>query len=195
MKTLTEEKAKILKDFAKIIEKEKDCEKLYLHMDVTPYCELLDLNADTVTRLSKENNVYCNIAYTKVTEEGTVKYYTVCYTYVDNEQIVQWNEEFCNDTDILGLFAKNGEKTLTEFFNQTSDKIADYIKENDPDLWQELRQNIINGLEEDDLLEDLKEDVGKNWVYCNTDIALDICFREMSNYDLKDKVKDFIDSL
>ena len=195
MKTLTEEKAKILRDYANIIEKEPGCEKLYLRMDAVPYCELLDLNADTVTRLSKENNVFGDIAYTKVTEEGTVKYVTVCHTYVDNEQIVQWNEEFSNETDILGLFAKNGEMTLTEFFNQTSDKIADYIKENDPDLWQELREGIVTDLEESDLTDCLKEDVGKGWVYCNTDIALDICFREMSNYDLKEKVKDFIDSL
>lgn len=195
MKTLTEEKAKILRDYAKIVEKEEGCEKLYLHMDVVPYCELLDLNADTVTRLSKENNVYGDIAYTKVTEEGTVKYITVCHTYVDNEQIVQWNEEFSNETDILGLFAKNGEMTLTEFFNQTSDKIADYIKENDPDLWQELREGIITDLDESDLTDGLKEDCGVSWVRENTDDAFDICIRESSSYDLREKVKEIIDEL
>lgn len=195
MKTLTEEKAKILRDYANIIEKEQGCEKLYLHMDVVPYCELLDLNADTVTRLSKENNVYGDIAYTKVTEEGTVKYVTVCHTYVDNEQIVQWNEEFSNETDILGLFAKNGEMTLTEFFNQTSDKIADYVKENDPDLWQELREGIITDLEESDLTDGLKEDCGKSWVYENIDDAFDICIRESNDYELRERAKEIIDSL
>lgn len=195
MMTLTEEKALIIKEHANIVEKEEGCEKLYLRMDVTPYCELLDLNANTVLRLSKNEDVYGDMAYTKVTMDGETKYYTVCHTYVDGEQITQWNAEFCNDTDILGMFAKNGEKTLTEFFNQTTDKIVEYIKENDVDLYQEMRQLFVNELEVDDLTDGLREEVGECYIEDNPSRAFSTALDYMSDYDTRDAIKDAIDKL
>ena len=65
----------------------------------------------------------------------------------------------------------------------------------DPEIYEEFREQIISELTTDDIPDSLTEDVAYNWISNNSEEAFDKAIDEMSDYILKDKIKEAIDSL
>ena len=161
------------------------------------YCAFICLDFQTLKRLGV---VSYSVNY--VYDRDTKEYVLQCHTYIDNVMNEKLSVELTDSEDWLELFRlselekrEETEDTLKAFLSKTTDEIVDYLKENEMDLWQELRQNIINELEADDLLDGLKEEVAEDWISENSNSAFRSALSHMGNYEIRDALKEAIDEL
>lgn len=161
------------------------------------YCAFVSLDYQTLVHLGV-------ISYTVEYDydRDTREYVLHCHTFIDSVLNEKLSFELTDEEDWLELFRlselekkEETEDTLKAFLSKTSDEIADYLKENEMDLWQELRQNIINELEADDLLDGLKEEVAEDWISENSNSAFHSALGHMGSCEIRDALKDAIDEL
>lgn len=177
---LTEEKEKILKENYKVTSREEG--KVYITMDTPVYCELLDLNYATLLRLSGKNDVYGDIIYEKVDET----YVVACNTMINNEIVDNLSVIFTCVTDVLGQYSADSTGELEGLLSKTPEELKKYLEENYDD-YSDLEDLFKAEINEEEIAEDYIKD--------NPSHAYDTALDYMSDYDMRDAIKDAIDRL
>ena len=83
-----------------------------------------------------------------------------------------------------------------DFFAGTTADVVQKIKDEHADIYNAIKDDIIESLDEDDLDDDFKERVASAYMenQGNDSIARD-CYNKMSGWEQKDFIKDCIDDL
>ena len=143
---------------------------------------------------------YWEIAYRfhKDSVDYDLHYAIWCKNDVVKDGVIQ---EF--DTDILGLFTEQKptstdwksllSDTLKKAFEETDvDSIVEFIDNNFADVSNKIRENLCENLEVDDIGEVLKDDIAKDWIEQNPENAYKRAVENISSYDMKDKIIDYL---
>ena len=212
MKTLTTEQIETLKtmDWQYDRYEASGVALLYFsNTDDSYFQDITDVCVSCLRELLGNNNTmesfYWEIAYRyhKDTSFYDLHYAIWCKGEVVKDGIIQ---EF--DTDILGLFTKEEEKTdnLSEeeiikklsaalalaTDNLDIDKIVELIDNNFADVSNRMRENFCENLEVNDIGDVLKDDIARDWIEQNPDNAYDTAVDNMSSYDVRDKIIDYL---
>ena len=171
-------------------------------VDKETYCKIADIDLKTVSMLG---NVYGILEYFENGGQFTLK----CETYLNTEEEDYMEErlsvEYAHTYDFLDLFKKEEDTDVTSpdvqkkyvqhYLEDNKDDIADKLYDDFPEVYAELKEQIIESLEHDDVGDCLAEEIADNWIRVNSEEAFDKALNEISSYDLKDKIKEAIDSL
>ena len=135
------------------------------------------------------------------------------YLIVENDDLELFKAESEEDNDGLGLFHDTLHNALQ---NNSNVDIIEYLKENFTDLWNSIvedvadnttvddiknyncylydriKDDILDGLDADDLADDLKDDVGREWAENNTDELKDIWLDNANSQEMRDMVCDIV---
>lgn len=202
---LTEEQIKGLKSYA--WEKNHDTDTFFIggisiecFTDFTGYdlAKLQDLKADNIS-------MGWDLVYGKpgTDEKYPTSYYLQGIVYIDNK-IFNDEKHFISDVDFLGLYTKEEEKTDTDWQNLLSnvlenalketdvDSIVDFIDSNFPTISDKIRENFSENLEVDDIGDNLKDDIARDWIERNPSDAYDTAIDNMDSYEIKDKIMDYL---
>lgn len=206
MKTLTSEQLETLKTMDWQGDRGEDSTGALLYFTSTNDSYFQDITGVCVSCLREllgSNNTmesfYWEIAYRfhKDSNFYDLHYAIWCKGDVVKDGVIQ---EF--DADILGLFTK--EKPETDWKNLLSnvlenalketdvDSIVDFIDSNFADISNKIRENFSENLEVDDIGESLKEGIAKDWIERNSDDAYDRAVDNMSSYEVRDKIIDYL---
>lgn len=173
------------------------------------YCAFMSLDYQTVKRLGE-------ISYfIKYSSNGSL-YILTCETYIDNVMNERLSEEFEDSEDWLGLFTKAEIGKAQWLPSNWKELITD---EQLHDILQERNIQTIECLNDDDVPDEMKERIAKDWCNEHSDelkdyltecdkesIAYDYIeenpsdsgsevARHISDYDAKELIKDLVDNL
>ena len=116
----------------------------------------------------------------------------------------QYNDYLIVETDDLELFQAEEKPTGTNWESFLSDalkkaleetdvdSIVDFIDNNFADVSNKIRENLCDNLEVDDIGETLKEDIARDWIEQNPCDAYEKALDNMSSYDVRDKIIDYL---
>ena len=174
------------------------------------YSEIADIDCNTLEKLG---GFYGILTYF----ENGGQFMLKCETYMNTEEEDYFEERlsvvYAHNYDFLDLFDRNGdmkgeeksdEERKWEEFNDAFarfigendyEEVIENIKENHVTFWEKLKEDVAENLDYDDVGDCLAEEVADNWIRENSEEAFDKALNEMSSYDLKDKIKEAIDSL
>lgn len=162
------------------------------------YSEIADIDCNTLEKLG---GFYGILEYF----ENGGQFMLKCETYMNTEEEDSFEERlsvvYADSCDFLDLFKKeervdNVQKNyINNYFNDNMENIADKLEEDFPEVYEKLKEQIIENLGCDDVGGCLAEEVALNWISYNQEDAFDKAIDEMGDYTLKDKIKEAIDSL
>ena len=169
------------------------------------FCELVEADCDTLCRLSE---LYSGeITYSK--EDGL--YIITCLMKKDSCIVESLSVELECEEDFLGLYPKEADTSLENFFNDNLENVVRKLKETYPDVVESIEQNIISNIRGYDLEDSDIEYFANDWIKDNPRIAVDEAedyltdeekasiAKEWSSYlstvEAKDVIKDLVDNL
>ena len=151
------------------------------------YSEIADFDCNTLEKLG---GFYGIITYF----ENGGQFMLKCETYMNTEEEDYFEERlsivYSAEYDFLDLFKKED-----DFFDGDEENVAEKIKARYPEVYQHIVDSVLNNLSNYDLTDEEVANIGETWAEDNPDEAFSIGLRNISSYDLKDKIKDAIDEL
>lgn len=178
-------------------------------MSPSDYCHFLGIDYTTLHLLGAVS--YAMTCY----EEGT-KYQLACETFIDNIKNDKLSFILEDSEDFLGFFTQKEvgkAQWLPSNWKEliTDEQLHDILVERniqtieclqDGDVPDEMKERIAiawckeNSCElKDYLSNDDKEDIANDWIKENKSTAFEKAFENMGDYDIKEAIKDAIDSL
>lgn len=206
MKTLTTEQLETLKTMDWQDDRDEDSTGALLYFSNTNDSYFQDITGVCVSCLREllgSNNTmesfYWEIAYRFHNDSNfyDLHYAIWCKGDVVKDGVIQ---EF--DDDVLGLFTEK--KPCTDWQNLLSnvlenalketdvDSIVEFIDNNFADISNKIREDLCDNLEVDDIGETLKDDIARDWIEQNPCDAYEIALDNMSSYDVRDKIIDYL---
>lgn len=169
------------------------------------FCELVEADCDTLCRLSE---LYSGeIIYSK--EDGL--YIVTCLMKRDSCILESLSAELECEEDFLGLYSKEADSSLENFFNDSLENVVRKLKETYPDVVESIEQNVISNIRGYDLDNSDREYFADDWIKDNPRIAVDEAeeylteeekadtvkewSKCLSGDDVKDVIKDLVDNL
>lgn len=143
------------------------------------YCKFIGLDYNTVARLGE-------VGYTLVYNCVGDKYVLYCETFIDNYMDGRLSVESVETEDYLGFYGECMGDKKSDLLDMSADELKKYLEGN-YDNYSELEELIKDDLDEEDIVDD--------WIERNAEDAFDKAISNISNYTLRDKIKDAIDEL
>lgn len=164
------------------------------------FIEITGLNIAALD--SKLSNPYYEATYwrTEQGEEGYVYNLSLAYLTENHDAIFSCCTDDI-DTDFLGLFEEKTEEEqktmsiedLEAAINKfTPEEVAKLIENNCTDVYDAIRDIVLDNLEVNDLPGWLQDDAGKDWVENNLDDARNKYLDSASSSDLRDLAVEII---
>ena len=197
-------KATLMKEYAKVTERTEDLICLTMNENPVQYEELTGINIPTVARLGTEGVVYTEIKYRRLTVTNPVKYVADCVVLIDGVLYESFSVRFTAEEDFLGLFTEevkeeteNSEYNarLREFFDMTPQSIAEWIMENEPDVWSKFKSLILENMGRDDVPGNIESDIVDNYLESEPLDAMERAMKYADNDNLRNIAKNIIDEL
>lgn len=171
--------------------------KIYCQ-DITDsdFCNILGYDLRTMALMIGDENREAKgkLEYYHIEKEAGITYILDCELYVEGILWGNISASLSSDKDFMGFFAGWAE-TEDDFFDGDEEKVAEKIKSRYPEVYQHIVDNVLNNLSDYDLTDEQIGCLGEAWAEDNPDEAFDIGIRNLSGYDLRDKIKDAIDEL
>ena len=171
--------------------------KIYCQdITVSEFCDILSYSIETLANMigDESKEVKGKLEYYHVEADEGITYTLECKLYVEGILWDNISASLTSDKDFMGFFIGWAE-TEDDFFDGDEEKVAEKIKARYPEVYQHIVDSVLDNLEDYDLTSEQKDSIGEAWAEDNPDEAFNIGIRNLSGYDLKDKIKDAIDEL
>ena len=196
MKTLTLEQVGTLKNVC--WEKENETSFSFIP-DVKTFTELTDFDVEKWTDDLQSTELSIKYQTTNITEYG-IPYFAL--RFIAKIHGIIWADEYfvMFKGDELGLFTPKAEEQETMTLENleaainkfTPEEVAKLIEGNCTDVYDAIRDIVLDNLEVNDLPGWLQDDAGKDWVENNLDDAKEKYLENASCSDLKDLAVEII---
>lgn len=192
-KTIDERQESMVKELWKdgtVIDGEKG--KIYCQdITDTDFCNILGYDLKTMALMIGDENREAKgkLEYYHVEAEEGITYILDCKLYVEGILWDNISASLTSDKDFMGFFVGWAE-TEDDFFDGDKEKIVEKIKARYPEVYEYIVDSVRDNLTDEEVA-----DIGETWAEDNPDEAFDIGIRNLSGYDLRDKIKDAIDEL
>lgn len=198
MKTLTIEQVENLKNVC--WEKENDTSFSFIP-DVKTFTELTDYNVEKWTDDVQSTELSIKYQTTNIAEND-IPYFAL--RFIAKIHGIIWADEFfvMFKGDELGLFSKPEEQEEQETMTPgeleaainkfTPEEVARLIENNCTDVYDAVRDIVLDNLGVNDLPGWLQDDAGKDWVENNLDDAKEKYLENASSSDLRDLAVEII---
>ena len=153
------------------------------------FCELVEADCDTLCRLSE---LYSGeIAYSK--EDG--RYIVTCLMKKDSCILENLSVELESKEDFLGLYSKEADTSLENFFNDSLENVVRKLKETYPDVVTNIEQNVISNIRDYDLEDSDKEYFAESYIEDNPVSSVETAESYLSDDDKKRFIIGWVDNL
>ena len=176
--------------------KERAEDLIFLDMTENPvqFSEVTGLDIPTIARIWE--HYILEVQYTHLTVTLPVKYVAKCLVFIDGLLYDGLTTCFTAEEDFLELFENKDRKednhdykaSLKEFFDMSTESVIDWIKENEEEVWEGIKESIISNIDSDELDEGMKENIADSWIEDNPNGAVE----KAEDYLCCDDMKDII---
>ena len=158
------------------------------------FWDMTTMHVPSVRTVNKDAEIICKLQYVKL--EGKCVLYARMYKDTEiRDCIYEENQQF--EDDVLGLFAEEEKKqkqSLEDFLksdNFDPEEFLEQVKAIDREAYDSIsnhfEESVMNNLDESQ-----KEDIADEWIGDNTDDAWQKVLDEVSDYTIREFVKDYI---